>query len=167
MYGATRHVYFTSMDPYNRLDRGRIPCHWHAVSLEDGIGFRHRERDVTVEAVEADGPHREFSGRWQLQFRHRVNEAESRRIVGHLTSESEALDALFRWMERINAAMERSDAVPDVARLGRDVASDVGPQSRRHWVPDDRPDTDRRGPDGPRPGGRQLDGGGRRGSVRR
>lgn len=137
------------MDPYNRLDRGRIPCNWHVVSLEDGIGFRHQERDITVEAVESDGPHREFAGRWQLQFRHRANEAESCRTVGHVTSESQALDALFRWMERINRAIDDAASL-DVVSLGRQAASDVEPQSRQHWMADDPANADQNDPRGPR-----------------
>lgn len=154
------------MDPYNRLDRGRIPCHWHVVSVDDGVGFRHDERDVTVETVEADGPHREFAGRWKLQFRHRVNEAESCRVVGHVTSKSEALDALFAWMERINAAMERAGAL-DIVSLGRKAASSVSPQSKQHWTTDDPMDDQNTGPQGPRSGGRTFRGTGPRGRVQR
>ena len=155
------------MDPYKRLDRDQMPCHWHVVRSDDGIGFRHRERDVTVEAVEADGPHREFSGRWQLRFRHRVNEAESCRIVGHVTSESEALGALFSWMERINAAVENSDSALNVASLGRQVASDVTPQSSTHWTASDQPNGDDGGPRGPSPNDRRLQGDGSPERVRR
>ncbi|MUV57993.1 hypothetical protein [Halogeometricum sp. CBA1124] len=147
------------MDPYKRLDRDQMPCHWHVVRSDDGIGFRHRERDVTVEAVEADGPHREFSGRWQLRFRHRVNEAESCRIVGHVTSESEALGALFSWMERINAAVENSDSALNVASLGRQVASDVTPPEQ-HALDGVRPARRRRpprpGPERPTTAGRRF-----------
>ena len=124
------------MDPYNRLDRGQLPYHWHVVSSQDGIGFRHRERDITVEAVEADGPHREFEGRWQLQCLQRANEAESHRVVGHVRTESEALGALFTWMERINNAAQAQDATVDVIGLGRMAAADIAPQSSTHWLPD-------------------------------
>jgi hypothetical protein len=158
------------MDPYNRLDRDQIPCHWHAVRSGDGIGFRHGGRGVTVEAVEADGPHREFSGRWQLRFRHRVNEAESCRVVGHVTSEFEALSALFSWMERINAAGEDDDAAADVASLGRQVASAVSPQSSTHWTASDQrdgPNGGGGGPPGPGPSSRRLQGGGSPERVRR
>lgn len=132
------------MDPYNRLDRGQLPCNWHVVSSRDCIGFRHRERDITVEAVEADGPHREYEGRWQLRCRQRCNEAESQRTVGHVTTESEALDALFTWMERINAAAAENEATVDVIGLGKLAAADTAPQSSTHWVPDERDRTEPR-----------------------
>ncbi|WP_175501316.1 hypothetical protein [Halogeometricum limi] len=107
------------------------------VSSRDCIAFRHRERDITVEAVEADGPHRELAGRWQLQYRHHRNDAESRRVVGHVTSESEALGALFEWMERINRAVQSNDVTPDVVGLGRAVTADTAPQSSAGWLPND------------------------------
>ena len=134
------------MDPYNRLDRGQLPYHWHVVSSRDCIGFRHRERDITVEAVEAEGPHREYEGRWQLQCRQRCNEAESQRTVGHVTTESEALSALFTWMERINAAAAENEATLNVVGLGKMAAADTAPQSSTHWVPEDDDTTEPRDP---------------------
>lgn len=132
------------MDPYNRLDRGQLPYHWHVVSSRDCIGFRHRERGITVEAVEADGPHREYEGRWQLRCRQRCNEAESQRTVGHVTTESEALSALFTWMERINTAAEENEATVDIIGLGKIAATETAPQSSTHWVPDENDRTEPR-----------------------
>ncbi|MDS0297140.1 hypothetical protein NDI76_00100 [Halogeometricum sp. S1BR25-6] len=159
------------MDPYNRLDRGQLPYHWHVVSSRDCLGFRHRERSITVEAVEADGPRREFEGRWQLQCRQQCNEAESQRIVGHVTTESEALSALFTWMERINTAAAENEATVDVVGLGKMAAADTAPQSSTHWVPDENDATEPRDP-GPqtrngRDGPKDVHGSGPRERIRK
>ncbi|RDI71917.1 hypothetical protein [Halopelagius longus] len=100
------------MDPPYRLDDSRVPLHWELVPSDDGFTFRHRSQPVTVEAVKRTDEYCDRNRPWLLRCRERANEASHTHEIGRVSTEVDAVCALFDWMECIDERIERTGGAP-------------------------------------------------------
>lgn len=100
------------MDSPHRLGESRVPLHWELVPSDDGITFRHRSQPVVVEAVKDRDQNRDWNRPWLLRCREQANEASHTREIGRVTTEIDAVCALFDWMECIDDRIERTNGAP-------------------------------------------------------